>query len=366
VEFVNATKMPAGYTMGMEPSGRQLLVVVVKGTFTIPENGGEAVLTRDQAALVEADIATREPGFSAPAYESDYAPRKPRCDVLLNGSAYAPQRRPTERVTVSLQVGPISKSFDVVGDRVWQKGFFFTRPSRPLSFTVMPISYNKAFGGVDNTHSNERRHAVHLENPVGIGFHTNVAREFVDGRPLPNTEARGRPIKKPNVRYRPMAFGAVGRGWQPRASFAGTADQNWLDNVFPFLPADFREDYYQAAPADQQMAYPRGGEEIFLKNLTRSGETRFRLPSVRTPVEITNGAYERTKVEAAPLDTLLIEPDINRFILLWRSSFPLKKNMHEIRQVVVGEMRNSWYRARDLGKSYHLSINHFISSNQET
>jgi hypothetical protein len=364
MELINATKMRAGYTMGMEPSGRQLLVVVVKGTFTFPENGRDTALARDQAALIEADIATGEPGFSAPAYESDYAPRKPRCDVLLNGSAYAPGGRPAERVTVSLQVGQVLKSFDVVGDRVWQKSWISTRTSTPKLFTVMPISYNKAFGGVDNTHSNRRRHAAHLENPVGIGFHTNLATEFIDGRPLPNTEERGRHIRQPNIRYRPMAFGPLGRSWHPRASFAGTADQNWLDNVFPFLPTDFREDYYQAAPADQQMAYPRGGDEVILKNLTRSGETRFRLPSVKVPLEMTNSMYERTKGEAV-LDTVLIEPDINRVILLWRSSLPLKKNMHEIRQVVVGEMRNSWYRARDLGKSYHPSINHLISSNQQ-
>jgi hypothetical protein len=365
VELINATKMRAGYTMGMESSGRQLLVVVVKGTFTIPENGGVPALARDQVKLIEADVATGEPGFSAPAYESDYAPRKPRCDVLLNGSAYAPGGRPTERVTVSLQLGSVSKSFDVVGNRVWQKRFFLTRPSRPSAFTVMPISYNNAFGGVDRTHRNQRRHRAHLENPIGIGFHSNLAREFVDGRPLPNTEESGRAVRNPKIQYHPMAYGPLGRGWQPRPSFAGTYDQNWQDNVFPFLPADFREDYYQAAPADQQMPYPRGGEQVVLRNLTRSGEARFRLPSIKISVEITNSAYERIKFEAA-LDTVLIEPDMDRLILLWRSSFPLKKNMHEIRQVVVGEMRKSWYRARDLGKSYHPSINHLISSNRET
>jgi hypothetical protein len=364
VQLINATKMRAGYTMGMEPSGRQLLVVVVKGTFAIPQADDEIALARDQVPLLEADVASGEPGFSAPVYESDYAPRKPRCDVLLNGSAYAPAGRPGERVAVSLKVGSISKSFDVVGNRVWQKGLFLTRPSRPLSFTVMPISYNKAFGGVDKTHRNQRRHATHPENPVGIGFHTNLAKEFVDGRPLSNTEEHGNRIRVPSRRYRPMAYGPLGRSWQPRPSFAGTYDQNWLDNVFPFLPADFREDYYQAAPADQQIAYPRGGEEVVLKNLTRYGNTRFRLPTVRVPVEFTNSSYLRTKVSTV-IDTVLLEPDMRRVLLVWRASLPLKKNMHEIRQVVVGEMRKSWYRARDLGKTYHPSINHLILTNRE-
>lgn len=38
MELLNATKMRAGYTMGMRPDGRELLVVVVKGTFLIPED----------------------------------------------------------------------------------------------------------------------------------------------------------------------------------------------------------------------------------------------------------------------------------------------------------------------------------------
>ena len=45
-----------------------------------------------------ADTFTGEPGFSAPVYEVDFAPRKPRCDVLLVGSAYAPEGRPATRV----------------------------------------------------------------------------------------------------------------------------------------------------------------------------------------------------------------------------------------------------------------------------
>ena len=35
MELLNATGMQAGYTMGMQPDGRELLVVAVKGTFTI-------------------------------------------------------------------------------------------------------------------------------------------------------------------------------------------------------------------------------------------------------------------------------------------------------------------------------------------
>ena len=363
MELLNATKMQAGYTLGIQADGRELLVVAVKGTFKIPHDQGEPRLGDAQVPLVEADIFTGEPGFSAPIYESDYAPHKPRCDVLLNGSAYAPGGRSTTRVRVSLQVGSFLKTFDVVGNRVWRKRLLSIGVSKPQPFTVMPISYNNAFGGIDNTHKKEKKHCAYLTNHVGVGFHSNLKAEFVNNKPLPNTEEAGRPVRKPRGKYRPMAFGPLGRNWQPRPSFAGTFDQKWVDNVFPFLPSDFREEYHQAAPPDQQISYPRGGEEVVLKNLTRSGETRFRLPTFRVPVEFTNSAYERTKVPAV-VDTVLIEPDLNRVVLVWRVSLPLQKNVHEIRQVVVGEMQKSWYRARDLGKTYFPSLRHLISSNR--
>jgi len=55
-----------------------------------------------------------------------------------------------------------------------------------------------------------------------------------------------------------MTFGPIGRGWSERLKYAGTYDDDWLENVFPFLPA-----YYQAAPADQQLLYLKGGGRSF-------------------------------------------------------------------------------------------------------
>ena len=55
MELVHATGMKAGYTMGMRPDGREMLVVCIKGTFTIPANGGEPHLAEEQVPLIEAD-----------------------------------------------------------------------------------------------------------------------------------------------------------------------------------------------------------------------------------------------------------------------------------------------------------------------
>ena len=72
MELLNATGMQAAYTMGMEPSGRELLVVVVKGTFRIPKNGEAVQLAEAPQPLIMADTFTGEPGLSAPVYEADF------------------------------------------------------------------------------------------------------------------------------------------------------------------------------------------------------------------------------------------------------------------------------------------------------
>ena len=124
MELVNATRMTVGYNTGLEPSARELLVVVVKGTFQLPRAPDERLrLAGEQLPLVMADTFTGEPGFSAPRYEVDFAPRKRRCDVLLVGSAHAPDARPVVRVQVGLRVGAMTKTFSVVGDRHWRLCF---------------------------------------------------------------------------------------------------------------------------------------------------------------------------------------------------------------------------------------------------
>lgn len=336
MELVHATGMQAGYTMGMQPDGREFLVVAVKGTFSIPEDGGPPQLAAEQGPLIKADMFTGQPGLSAPLHESDYPPYKPHCDVLLNGSAYAPGGRPATRVTVSLHVGSVSKSFNVIGDRIWKKSLLSFKPGDPKPFRVMPISYNRAFGGVDVDPKDPERRSAYLTNPVGVGFHEYLNSNSVVGKALPNTEEVDNPVTKPSDKYRPMSFGPVGRAWQPRITFAGTYDQNWLDNIFPFLPPDFNQAYFQAAPPDQQMSYPGGGERVALINLTPEGRTVFHLPHIKLLVWFFLKNGEEKEAQAV-MDTVMIEPDARRFMVVWRTSFPLRRNMFEIAQVIVGE-----------------------------
>lgn len=355
MELTNATSMEAGYTLGVEPSGRELLVIVVKGTFGLPASTGDAVLLEEQQPLVMADTFTGEPGFSAPHDEVDFAPRKKRCDVLLTGSAWSPEGQPADRVTVGVRIGEWKKVFSVVGDRRWISGITGIRASSPAPFVRKPISYDVAFGGLDAFHENPAEHRAFMRNPVGRGWHHHLNGKYVEGTPLPNTEQLDHPVAAPNGEYEPMSFGPVGRGWASRLPYAGTYDQDWIDNTFPFLPADFRDEYYQAAPADQQIDFPRGGEEVTLLNLTPSGRVVFRLPAIDMPVSYfrTGGKHEDTR---ALLDTLVFQPDKGFFTMTWRATLPLRKNIFEIPETVVGAMPRGWWRARELGKTWYPSL----------
>jgi hypothetical protein len=347
--------MSADYGFGMQPDGRQCLIIVIKGTFLFPEKDGAPLrLASEQEPLCRTDSFEGEPGKSPPLYENDFALYKPWCDVLLRGTGYAPDGRPATLVPVALKVGPLVKRFNVVGDRTWQKRAFILGTSEPRPFITLPITYARAFGGEDSSHPEPAKHRTYLANPVGVGMHINASAS-IDGARLPNTEEMDRPIRRPDDEYIPMAFGPLGRSWLPRIRYAGTYDQSWLDEVFPFLPADFQDAYYQAAPSDQQLAHPVGAEEVVLLHLTPQGRTSFRLPEVSVPVTFIRKRLSSVETEAV-LDTIYIEPDVQRVRMCWRTFLPLQRDLFEMSQVFVGEPPRGLKRARERMKPYYASL----------
>jgi hypothetical protein len=345
VELINATRMVAGYTLGMEPDGRELLVVVVKGTFRLPPSDAPVRLHEQQLALTMADTFTGAPGLSAPLLEMDFAPRKPVPEVLLQGCAHAPQGIAAARVPVGLRIGGWQKSFAVVGNRYWQGSPRAIQASEPVPFITQAISYDTAFGGTEMRHADPARHAACARNPVGRGFQPGLRSDWLDGTPLPNTEELGKPVSTPDGDYRPMAFGPLGRAWEPRRGYAGTYDAKWLERDYPFLPADFNALYHQGAPSDQHLPVAMPGQPVVLINLTPDGHRAFVLPAFEAPVHVFPRRGARQDHRAA-LDTIAFEPDHDRFCMTWRLAIPLRKTMLDIAQVLVGRKGEDWWRLR--------------------
>ncbi|CAI8993813.1 DUF2169 family type VI secretion system accessory protein [Pseudomonas chlororaphis] len=362
MELLNASKLLAAYTQGLAPDGRESLVVVAKGTFNLPLDGRAATLADTQQPLLMADTFLGEPGLSAPLQEMDFAPVKPCCDVLVRGKAYAPGGRPVTQLTAGIRVGRMSKAFSVLGPRQWQSGLLGVAPGLPQPFTEQDISYARAFGGSHPIANDPRLRHCYLDNPIGCGWYPRSADSAdIVGMPMPSTEELGKPIDSPSGNFRPMALGPIGRGWPQRARFAGTYDEAWLADCFPFLPADFDQRYFQAAPEDQQTHYLRGGEDVLLLNLTPQERAGFRIPEMQVPVTffLKKGGHETVQ---AVIDTLLIDTDTQRVEITWRTSRPLKRNLFEIAQVLVGSMSTGWWRARELGKDYYPSLSALVKA----
>jgi len=355
----NATPYQSGWTMGFERDGRELLAVMVKATFQIPEKPGEPPpLAPEQAKLTEADVSSGEPGFSAIVYESDYAHRKPFCDILLNGSAYVPNGGTAREIGVGLRVGSLEKVFKVVGDRHWGVGILTVSASPPKPFSVMPISYDCAFGGFDN--SNPELLRVYNQNPAGKGFSYHMKK--LDGSPLPNTEKLGQSVERPGGSYHPMAFGPIGRAWEPRCKFAGTYTKQWIETRAPFWPDDFDYRHFQASPPDQQMPYLQGGEEVALANLSPRGTIRFCLPVIPMPAIFIPHQGNDHHVQAV-IDTLMLEPDLNRFSITWRATMSMRRSLFDIKEIIIGQMPQSWLRSRRFpGKTWYRNLDELVKA----
>ncbi|TPL03035.1 MULTISPECIES: DUF2169 domain-containing protein [unclassified Mesorhizobium] len=352
MQIWNQIGYPHQFTMGMDKAGHEWLVVVVKGTFDFPTMpGGLVQKSAKQVPLVMADTHTGVPGYSATLWETDFAFRKPRCDVIANGFAYAPGGRPAERVPVGIKIGNWSKLFEVVGHREWRAiGPVFTSTT-PQPFLKLPISYDVAWGGVDGLDSEDKLPASYKYNPVGTGWSRTKNQRLVPGLRLPSTQAIGEEIRSPFGDYRPMSFGPIGRGWPGRIEYGGTYDQNWADNVFPFLPQDFDERYFQMAPPDQQIDAPRGSEEVQLVNLTPAGRESFRFPKTALPIALFKGGQEAFQGDLLP-DTVLFDPQNRRFSLVWRLQQRIQRTILEFTECWVGPPTRGMLRARLTGKRY--------------
>lgn len=352
MEFVNETGVNAGWTLGFDRDGRELVVVAIKATFDIPQAKETATLSETQVPLIESDEFSGEPGRSAPVREVDFAHHKPRCDVLLNASAYAPADG-VARVVVGAGVSTMSKAFIVTGPRLWRQGLLGAGPGTPTAFTCAPISYDTAYGGTD-TAEDSRPAKAYLTNPVGLGY--RPYQHGIEGTPMPTTEELDDAVTDPDGSYRPMSFGPIGRNWAPRAALAGTYDDAWRDQRAPFWPADFDDRYFQSAPEDQQIAYPTGGEIVTLRNLTPDGIVSFALPKVPMPVRFVPHKGKE-QITTAVVDTIVIEPDLGRFTMTYRASQAMRRSCFDLRQVIAGEPSQAWYRARRIGnKPYYKSL----------
>lgn len=352
MRILTNTRFQAQSTMGLDVAGREYLSLVVKGTWDFPPPGSATPQkARVQRPLIMADEFTGAPGFSAPRWETDFAFRKAACDVVAQGAAYAPGGRPAERVRVGLRVGDWVKQFDVVGPRQWRTLGPSITATRPFPFTRLAFGYDTAFGGPDRSRMDEEAPPVFADNPYGLGFATVRAGSRIDGLDLPLTEAADDPVTSPFGAHRPMALGPIARVVPSRARHAGTYDEAWQKTIFPFLPPDFDERYFQCAPEDQQIARPAPGTPVVIVGMTPAGREEFRLPDTLLPVRLFRRAEVAFDATLLP-DTLAFDCEARQFTLTWRCECRIRRVIPEFTEAWVGPPSRGLVRAIRWGKEY--------------
>ncbi|RQR79223.1 DUF2169 domain-containing protein [Burkholderia sp. Bp9012] len=102
MEFSNFTPFPALAFESLGIDGAPFHTVVLRQTFELRE--GALVLAQEQTPLTTTDRFFGEPNQSSVAEESDLAPYKPACDVLIHATAYAPGGTALPRFEAGVQL----------------------------------------------------------------------------------------------------------------------------------------------------------------------------------------------------------------------------------------------------------------------
>lgn len=311
-ELQNATSATAQLFPQLAASGRYVTLVVLKQRFDVSPDG--VARDRRDAVVRAVDEPWDEdaPETSSIKYPSDVGGAKPATDVLVVGSARSPGAQPAPSVDVSVRVGPVHTDLRVHGPRAWFDGLTGVRPSNPVPFTDLPLRWEHAWGGFDDSDS-----GAPLEeprNPVGSGVTRDPS--ALVGERAPSIEHPDHPVSAAGGKGTPAGVGALGRHWEPRRRYVGTYDEAWERERMPLPPLDFDDRFHQVAP--EPLIAPghlKGGEPVELIGLHEEGPIRFALP--RRDYHVV--ALGTGTTMRCLLDTVLLEPNERRVELTWRA-----------------------------------------------
>nr|WP_314265003.1 DUF2169 domain-containing protein [uncultured Moellerella sp.] len=363
MEFRNLTPFAVMNYKMLDVADNEHHVIVMKVGYSLThfsEGIYQAILETD-AELCFQDEYLGEPFHSSVRFESDLAPFKPYCDLMVIGSAIAPQSTPTESFIVGLNIiaannqNLLKKELRILGPRYLEYQNDSWLMTEPQKIGTLPIEYEYAFGGenrvciqdpliqqIESQYllSDEQRsahpagaeapiaHSYCETNPLGKGYVRNWYAKATGLTSLaaPQIENVTSPFtleqflqqlaehQSPSEAscFGAQGFGPIARSWMPRLAKAGTYDQQWLDHRHPYLPKDFNFNYWNCAPDDQQIPYPDANLRISVSNMTADGLLEVTLPEHRAFLlaRMTNGAISPIQLN---IDTIIL--DTNKLTL---------------------------------------------------
>ena len=328
LQLQNDTPFKTAIAVLPDRTGIDTLYVIVKATVTVRPS---LALAEVQLPPILADEYYGEPDASSLKNGSEMHIGKAGTDILLIGRAWAPGKRPVQRMQVTMAAAGRQQAILVTGDRVWRDG----RPSDPKPFESMPLVWERAFGGV---HRNGDRVQAEDRNPVGCGLAGGRSAQDMEGLRVPNLEDPSAPLQQVGQTPTPACFAPIAPSWLPRRAFAGTYDERWQRSRAPYLPDDFDPRFFQsAAPAFAFDRYLQPGESVQVGGVMPDGPVSFTVPESYLRVAVTvAGARQEPP---AHLETLSIQPDKNRVCFTWRAAVPCDRKALQVEQIVVGRGR---------------------------
>ena len=253
----------------------------------------------------------------------------PGVTSCFNGSAPPPGGRPTDRVTVSLRVGGLRKSFDVVGNRVWQAG----RPSLgPSAAARSPDCrlLRPGFGGIDKARANRTRTAGTRRTRGG-----RLAR--LPRYQVPRRQAAPEYRRRPVIRYASRT-GRIGRWRSGRSDGPGRRGRSGggpttrvARRGLPVPSRDFDDRLLSGRPRTTSRSdYLRGGGDR-TRELDPAGRTAFGFPRRHAGRCLCQRGLGRT------LRRSWTPSSSNRMPAAFRSPggpAPLRRNVFEVQQII--------------------------------
>jgi hypothetical protein len=325
VSLVNATCHPALGVPYVDPRGQRVVIAIVKATFE-QDRLGRMAPAAEPSPVRAADVLWNEefPNSSV-KYPSDVCCEKRGVDVVVVGAALSP--RPVARMDIAVRVGALEAPLVVYGERIFYKGAPGIAISPPARFEVMPVLYERAYGGMTADGS-----LVEERNPAGVGV-AHRDKNLID-TPAPQIEHPAFPHTGPNDDHPPMGYGATRPHWMPRRSYAGTFDDVWRETRMPILPLDYDPHFENVAHPSLQLEEPLdAGTEITVLGMSEGGLFRCELP---VPKLVFHGIRNHDRSFRRPhVDTILIEPARRRVELVYRAVFIMGRGRTSLREVRV-------------------------------
>ncbi len=300
----------------------------IKGRFQRDQNGDEvwvvvgkrswrfvgSIWDEQQASEIYDDpIYIGKAGLSAMKADHEFSVVKTNTDVLIFGKARSYAKKAVTYHECRLLIdGHIDKTIAVLGDRQWIEHGGSVTLSKPRPFIEKEIDYSCAIGG-------------DLRNRLGGGI-ADTKGELLQQK-VPSVFYPTEDWSATPKNTRVAGFGPLPPFFGARQQYAGTFDDDWLENRKPLYPVDFDRRFYQSAPQDQQCkGFLSGGERLLISGFCHNDALTFRFPK---EMYIAEAQFKNSNYRVdMQISTVFIDTESRTLSISYSATFPCQGEEH--------------------------------------